>query len=217
MSKRVNYGLFSVMTSSPPPFPWLAMRVILYYGAVTAMFQSVVILGGRYGWQNIVTEGHMVEILQLLILVSVSLGFAVLAWLHPETRGVHVICSLLAALAAIRECNNTPTYKMLLNGPVNLWVIGLLLLSGAVFCFRHTLWNGVLHFATRPGFMLCLTGGLVTLAWAQILSQNQIWEHLQDRLLEECLELAGHILILGGFIEEVLHARKHPQVRTPSS
>jgi hypothetical protein len=177
-------------------------RFAAYLLAVGGLFEAVVLLAGRMPLDSVILERGVVEQAQLVFLFLTLFGLLFLAIRRPGARGLYLLMSCLAALAAIRERDTAPWYVAMPGWRKQTFALALLV--AVIFPFRRRIVQEIQVFMRRPSFFLFLLGTIVTCLWAELVSQRELLTHRGDRAIEEVLELAGYFLILMGVVEEYI-------------
>lgn len=173
-----------------------------YLLVVGVLFEAIVLLAGRIPLDSVILERGVVEQAQIVFLFLAILGFLFLAIRCAQARGLYLLMSCLAAIAAVRE-RDTASWYVAMPG----WrkqALALALLAAVILPFRKSLVREIRAFLRRPSFLLFVLGAVIAVVWAELVAQRELLTHRGDRAIEEVLELAGYFLILMGVVEEYL-------------
>ena len=118
---------------------YAALRALIYFGAVAIFYAISACLAREQGGYYVFLEGGFAETVQLISIVVAGVLLAFLARAHPEARGVLSLLATVSWLAAIRELNNTETYRIIFSFPGASWFFGLAALGFIGWRFRRNL------------------------------------------------------------------------------
>lgn len=203
----------------------IAFRLFGYFVLIGLLFAGTVKLAAQIGPGAVVSEGCVVESLQLTALILIGAGCFVLAAWSAADRAIYALLTIAAVFVIERELN----YHLVLR---ETWACVIkhsaqvLLIGGTLILARHTIGHQFRRLMTRPAFLLLLAGFALVTIWAQVLGQGTVWTVIQPenqlgkRYVEEHLELAGYSLILAAIVEEGLYflrCRRAERSRAPLS
>ena len=189
---------------------YAALRALIYFGAVAVFYAVSAQLAKEQGGFLVFLEGGFAETVQLGCIVVTALLLVFLARAFPEVRGILALLAAVSALAAIRELNNTDTYRVIFFFPGASWVFGLVALGLVGWKFGKDLPQQVRTMMNYPACTIFVAGFTIIVAWTQIFAQRTIFNSAEvDRIVEEGLETAGYLLILSGVIELSCNLRRN--------
>jgi hypothetical protein len=168
-----------------------SLRLLAYLLFVAGVFQLEALAMDRWGWEAVLREDGLIEWAEVGILALAGLLAAGLVWRVPRTRSLYGVLAVGLWLIVFREFDNSAAYRVLSSTAKFAIMIAVLFIVGVMLVF----------------------------GWAQLLGQPAFWRPLYvdygrgRRVVEESLELAGHLLILFGVIEE--HVRLGWRARRP--
>jgi hypothetical protein len=180
---------------------YFPLRAVIYIALVALAFQGIVSGVKQFGWETVILEGGIVELVQAGILLSLVFLWGALAYRDGASRGLFLCIALLAGFAFVREFNNLPLYGRVLPAQAK-GALAALVFALVLWRYWRTVPEAVRAFVARPAFLLCSFGGGIVVLWAQVLTQRELLNPRADRGMEESLELAGYMLILFGTLEE---------------
>lgn len=197
----------------------LVMRFVGYTLVIFIFAASLPIIV-QHGGANLFRENGPIEWLQFLCLSAASSIFIAGFRSIPIFRETLLILASVSALAAVREMDG------LLDGMWVGWKAGYVLLLPAVglaYANRSRLGWQMAQFFSSPAFVVLWAGFIVAVPIAQLFGHGAFLESLMGdnyirtykRVLEECGELVGYLLLVAGSIESALHM-KAAQLRKPA-
>jgi hypothetical protein len=151
-------------------------------------------------------EDGLIELAEVGVLGLAGLLAAALVWRIPRTWSLYGVLAVALWLIVFREFDNSTAYRVLSS--TAKFAIVVVLIGGLVILDLRGFVTSARELLGRPQGVLFLLGIMLTFGWAQLLGQPALWEPLYydygrgRRVVEESLELAGHLLILFGVIEE---------------
>lgn len=189
------------------------LRVAAYLLLIAGVFQLVVVAIDARGWHRVLLEGGLVERWQAGTIFAAAALATGLAWRAPGSREFYRLVAPGLWIVLFREFDNSALYRMLPSWSKS--VAALVIFSGIVAHGRRGIVGAVREQLRHPETLLLVFGAALVLAWAQLLGQPRAWRILCPPdvspgrgLVEESLELAGHLLILFGLAETYARLRR---------
>jgi hypothetical protein len=188
----------------------------LTYVVATALLAETLVVAARRGWLvEVGPETGPVEYAHQLLCATAAILLASSAASRRDLRDVLILAGCMATLGVVRETDallDHVAFKGAYKVPAAL--IGALAL-GVVWRARSRIVEQALRFATEPGFLFLVVGGVIVLVYAQIIGQKELWQAVMgDAYMrpvkdaaEELQELVGYALIFVGALETYLRGR----------
>ena len=186
-------------------FPFVA-RFAAYLLLTATLFEGLALALHAWGWKAVLRDGGLTENLEVAVLGLVIVAAAALAVRAREEGAFWVLFAAVGCLALFREFDEHHLYGALPNA-VRVTGAGAIVLTLAMAGGRQLVATA-LAVLGRPSGLLLVLGGVLLLAWAQLLGQPLAWRALYQniapgrRLVEESLELAGYLFLFFGVLEE---------------
>ncbi len=187
-----------------------------YFLLVIALFEGLVLLSPRVGYDRLFGAGGLLERFQLICILSSGLILFILSRVYAFQASILSLLSLLAFMAAVREMSHEQFYRVLLLFPSLKWALSLGSIGIVLGIYRKQLLRQASLFLNLTASPVLMTGFLIVTGWSQVLGQKKLFHELQDaRLVEESLESAGYLLILLGVLEVYLNLRNNVTITAP--
>ncbi len=194
-----------------------SLRLLAYLLLIAGVFQLAALAMDRWGWEAVLREDGLIESAEVGVLALAGLLAAALVWREPRTRSLYGVLAVGLWLVVFRELDNSAAYQVLSSAAK--FTIVIVLIGGLVLLDHRGFVASARELLDRPQAVFFILGIVFVFLWAQLLGQPALWRPLYvdygrgRRVVEESLELAGHLLILFGVIEE--HVRLGWRSRRP--
>jgi hypothetical protein len=186
------------------------LRFTVYSLVITLFALSLPILA-RHGFETIFWENGPLEWLHVGMLLGVSLIFLAAARAASDFRELLVILASVSGCATIRELDGLLDVWL----PWISWKFGLFLILYAAYlgCANRARFRWQLaHFLSTSAFSVLWAGFIVALPVAQLFGHGAFLQELMGddyqrfykRVIEECGEFIGYLMLLAGSIETVI-------------
>lgn len=190
-----------------------AFRLVLYTGIVLGFTASLPAVARGRGLAAF-TDGGIVEMAELALLIALTVVHAFAAWRVPAFRAVFTIMASLTAFAAFREYDHALDTMV----PIFGWKIGYLApVAAAVFVLRRPDATGaqIAAFLGTRGFVMHWAGVIIAIPIGQLVGHGELLEllkgddynHHYKHAIEEILESAGYLVLATAACESIIELR----------
>lgn len=192
----------------------------LLYTACFLLLAGFVNLVAQFGDPNKFCEGHIVEGVQLVLIITGGLILLCSACLKPDQRGLILILAGVLAMIAVREADNLLDDHLPFGG----WKLPMALVVGCIswifWRYRQKILVQLIPFARQPAIVFFWTG-ICVIIYAQMTGHEGFWKPLLQesylrnikRVNEETTEILGHFFLLLSSLEFLVAALRERSAR----